>query len=878
MREYIPAGYTLQEVDSRNKHEVLRLSSSVVANGIGAGTRQAVLTLQVLDEATVRVRHFAVSSPSSSPANTLDPPQKVSHAVISSTNSPVESTVSATVTTNTDGLGFTVTTRALSIRVNLTPDERVPHLSFSSKTNNNQWQPFREDLPHRAYPLLLERDGSVSGVRHFLRRRDEDLHYGLGERASPLTLNGRRFRLETMDALGYNATSTDPLYKLVPFHITLDTTTRVAHGVYYDSFSSGNADFGKEIDAFWGPYTSHTLSCAGESGLDMYIFLGPRVADVVRKYASLVGRPAFPPKYALGYLASAMGYAEAEDAQTQIAKLPELCRKYDVSCDLLHLSSGYTVDENTGARNVFTWNRTRFPDPEKLFKDLRTEGIRVSANVKPWLLSKHPDYEKVFSGDGFVKNSETNSARITRLWSAGNGTSATGSYFDFSSETGLSFWKSGITALLATGIESIWNDNNEFALPDDADTYAHDASWFRATAGGDTQPAAQVPITVGDGGRGLQTLLMARASHEAMRAAVPGRRPFLITRSAVSGVQRYAAQTWSGDNYTSWHTLKHNIPMGLNCGLSGFPGYGHDVGGFVGPRPGKELFVRWIQNGVWHPRFCVHSWKDEGVTELWMYPDASVVFPIIREAVRLRYKILPYLYTLTYEASKYGDPVIRPLVYEFQHDAAIQEVSFEFMLGPHLLIASVFEEGSVTRYLRLPQLVDEMRNENAWCNVWTGIWYSGGSGESGEPFQCPLSQCGVVFAKRGAIIPTGPVLKHVGQEGADNERVFWVFPPPPGLETMGEVWNGYVYEDDGESETIAGNWESISTEIAVKMEIVESEVVISVEFGRHEYKIGYQKVWFLLPIGDVRKVRILGRENFERVESDSRLAIGCSLL
>jgi alpha-glucosidase len=171
------------------------------------------------------------------------------------------------------------------------------------------------------------------------------------------------------------------------------------------------------------------------------------------------------------------------------------------------------------------------------------------------------------------------------------------------------------------GIEGVWNDNNEFALPDDNHTYQH--SNINSSGVHHSQPSAS---SVGSAGRALQTLLMASASYEALTETFPTRRPFLITRSGCPGIQRFASQTWSGDNSSSWHTLKHNIPMGLNAGLSGLVGYGHDVGGFVGPRPGKELFVRWVQNGVFHPRFCIHSWKDEGVTEPWMYPDVSYLF------------------------------------------------------------------------------------------------------------------------------------------------------------------------------------------------------------------------------------------------------------
>ncbi|KAJ3027461.1 UNVERIFIED_CONTAM: hypothetical protein HDU68_003758 [Siphonaria sp. JEL0065] len=726
---------------------------------------------------------------------------------------------SPTARVDVTSTGFSVTAGAVSVAVDLASSVALTLAPIADPQT-----PFLEDLAHRAYPLLKE-----NGARHFIRRRDCDRHFGLGERASPLCLNGRRFRLETMDALGYNPELTDPLYKLIPFHISLDTRSRIAHGIFYDSFAEGFADFGQEIDAFWGPYRSHTLF--GGCGLDMYIFYGPTIQQVIEGYTNLVGRPAMPPKYALGYLASAMGYAESENAQELIAALPQLCRKWDIPCDLLHLSSGYTVDPATGARNVFTWNKTRFPDHEKLFKDLRKEGIRVSANVKPWLLSQHPNYQQVYKADGFIKNSETNLPRSTRLWSAGNGATSTGSYFDLSSAAGRDFWKQGIKSLLEAGIESIWNDNNEFSLPDNSDTYAH--SNLNGT-----------PSSVGNAGRGLQTLLMASASHEAMVSLFPKRRPFLISRSAVSGVQRFAAQSWSGDNYTSWQTLKHNIPMGLNCGLSGLVGYGHDVGGFVGPRPEKELFVRWVQNGVFHPRFCIHSWKDEGVTEPWMYPD---VLPIIREAIHLRYKLIPYIYTLYHEASTHGHPVIRPLVYEFQHDVAVETASFEFMLGPHLLVASVFEQGANTRTVRLPRLENEKQNQEAWCDLKTGVWSPGGEEKT---FACPLEQCGVVLARRGAIIPAGPVYNYVGEGGKDNERLFWLFPPQHSGDGE-EVWTYSCHEDDGE--TVDGG----VTEVVVSMRVEGEEIVVDVGYGqKKEYAVGYDKVSFVLPVGDKRKIRV----------------------
>jgi alpha-glucosidase len=191
--------------------------------------------------------------------------------------------------------------------------------------------------------------------------------------------------------------------------------------------------------------------------------------------------------------------------------------------------------------------------------------------------------------------------------------------------------------------------------------------------------------------RPLQTLLMTRASYEAQKEYRPDKRPYLISRSGCPGIQRYA-QTWSGDNQSNWETLKYNIPMGLGLSISGAPNTGHDVGGFCGNAPSPELFVRWVQNGVFHPRFTIHSYHADGsVNEPWMYPE---VLPIIREWIEFRYRLIPYLYTLLFESTQTGHPIIRPMVYAFPGDPKCQTESFDFMLGPSLLVASVLQDGS----------------------------------------------------------------------------------------------------------------------------------------------------------------------------------------
>ncbi|KAJ3121424.1 hypothetical protein HK098_003685 [Nowakowskiella sp. JEL0407] len=201
---------------------------------------------------------------------------------------------------------------------------------------------FQEDLPYRAY--AYERH---SGVYHYTKSLPNQVHVGLGEHTGVLQLNERKFRLESMDALGYNAESTDPLYKVTPFYITIDTDSNdtFAYGTFYDNLSTGYIDFSKEIDAFWGPYRVYKA----ESGiLDYYVITGVNVEKfspietIIERYAHLVGKPALIPRFGLGYLASSMGYADSENAQELLEEFPKKCRENDIPCDLMHLSSGYT--------------------------------------------------------------------------------------------------------------------------------------------------------------------------------------------------------------------------------------------------------------------------------------------------------------------------------------------------------------------------------------------------------------------------------------------------------------------------------------------------------------------------------------------------------
>lgn len=550
-----------------------------------------------------------------------------------------------------------------------------------------EWVTLAEDRRTGAYEL-----GPVTGrLAHHRHRAPTDHYYGLGDRAGDLERTGGVYELRCLDALGYDATSTDPLYKHIPFLMTRREGVG-AFGTFYDNQSAGRFDLGRSIDNYHRPHATWT---AEGGDFDCWVFLEPTLARLTGDILQLTGDPAFPPRWSLGYSASTMHYTDAPDAQSQMAGFLRHLAEHEIPCDSFQLSSGYT---SIGPRRyVFTWNRSKFPEPRRLADLFHAHGIRLAANVKPALLRDHPLYEQARSAGVFVRvGDDPGRPAMARFW---GGEAA---HVDFTSPAGVRWWTSHVTTqLLDQGIDATWNDNNEFEVWDE-----------QAICDGSGAPAPLARI------RPTQALLMCRASHEAQTSFSPANRPFLITRSGPLGLQRYA-QTWSGDNATSWTTLKYNTRMGVGMSMSGLVNFGHDVGGFAGAgRPDPELFVRWVQNGALHPRFTIHSWHDDGsVNEPWMHPEVT---PLVRDAIRLRYRLLPHLYTLLYRAAERREPLVRPTFFLDEDDDTLYIENDDFCLGEDLLVASVVEPGQRTRPVRLPRV------PGGWFEFDTGRHHEGG--------------------------------------------------------------------------------------------------------------------------------------------------------
>lgn len=594
----------------------------------------------------------------------------------------------------------TLKTAAMSVTVSLNP--------LVLQWHDAKGMPLLSDRATSAY-FVSQRTGAV---RHYLQRDRAERYYGLGDKTGPLNLQGRRLRTLALDALGYDPQCGDPLYKHWPFVLTRAPSGQW-WGIYYDTLAACTFDLGCEHDNYHELFRYVEID---DGELDYYLMQGNTPAAVIAQFVRLIGGTQLPPRWSLGFAQTAMGLADAPDAQARLESFIERIQSEGIACSAFHYGSGYS--SRGKRRYVFTWNRDKFPDPQALNDRFHAAGMHLVANIKPCLLDDHPAYAQVAELGGFIRDANTRQPIVEQFWDG------VGSHLDFTHPKVIAWWQQSLRSqVLDYHIEAGWNDNNEYAIMDDAAS---------CHGFGQSMPMHRA--------RALHALLMTRATFEAQAQANPGEAVYTVTRGGSPGLQRYA-QTWTGDNTTSWQTLRWNLRTGLQMALSGLFNVGHDVGGFAGPLPGPELFVRWVQACCLNPRMVMNSWKADGSTNVpWLHPSVTAE---VTAAINLRYLLMPYLWSLFERAHSLHEPIIRPTLYDFPDDEACFNDADDFMLGSDLLVAPVVFAGAITRQVYLPV------GPSAWFDFYTGQRLAAGQTHT---VVAPLAHL-PLFARAGAAVP-----------------------------------------------------------------------------------------------------------------------------
>jgi alpha-glucosidase len=603
--------------------------------------------------------------------------------------------------------------RSEQLEVVITDEGGVRYLDVEGSQLRNEWPP--------------ERKGDT--WTHLVDMQPEEAIYGLGERAAPLNLAKGHFRMWNTDAGGSYGPGADPLYLTLPVYMSCSQVGCTL--VFYENSHDGTFSF---------DHQAHIEFRGG--ALRYYLAIGsPEI--LMERYTQLTGRPPLPPRWALGYHQSRWGYKSEQDIRQILAGFQE----YDLPLSAIHLDIDYMDDYR-----VFTVAKDRFPDMYSLARDLSEQDLKLVAILDPGV-KVDPSYE-VFQ-DGWqaevycqLPDGTPVQALVWPGWCV---------FPDFTSPETRTWWGRYYQRLLAAGISGFWHDMNE---------PASFAAW-----GDLTLPLSTRHSFDGLGGdhrqaHNLYGLLMCKAGFEALSEQQPDRRPWLLSRSGWAGLQRYAWH-WTADTESSWRALRMTLAMALNLGLSGIPYTGPDIGGFS-HTPSTELYTRWFQMATFLPFFRTHSSIGTSSREPWTFGEPTLT--IVRDFLRLRYRLLPYLYTLAWQASQKGYPLVRPLFWPQAEDPELWDVDDAFLLGDVLLVAPVIEEGGRSRCVKLPQ--------GDWYNFWDDSLLEG---RREVEIDAPLERIPILVAA-GSVLPMEE----------DNVLQLHVYPPKDGMGF------GQLYSDAGE--------------------------------------------------------------------------------
>jgi len=584
------------------------------------------------------------------------------------------------------------------------------------------------------------------------RLRTGERLFGLGDKAKGFDRAGERYVHWNTDAFGFDRHS-DPLYKTIPFVVAMGLNGEISHGLFVDSFARSTFDLGAA--------DPRRLTVEAESeDVTYYCIFGETPLDVVRHYARLTGKTPMLPRWALGYHQCRYSYRTEAEMREVAAQF----RSRRIPCDTLYFDIHYM----DGFR-VFTWDREAFPDPSALIRDLKKAGFTTVAIVDPGI---RIDSDYAVHRDGIQRGVFVRSADSSRY----EGVVWPGlcHFPDFPRADVREWWGEHLATLLDDGIDGIWCDMNEPSV------------FVKETGKKPPRPQRTMPDNVQhelDDGRRLPHrqlhnaygMQMQRATFDAMRRHRPDKRPFTITRAAYAGSQRFGT-CWTGDNSSTWQHLRLAIEQCLSLSVSGMGFCGTDVGGFS-ETPSGELLARWTQVGALTPLFRNHSSVDTPRQEPWL--SGEEVERICREAIELRYRLLPYLYTLLQEMATRGTPIMRPLPLVHPADPVFQgDDPFGFYLGDALLCYPVIKRKQRTKTIYLP-------GDEPWYDFHTGEVMTTGH----HTVETPLDHI-PLFVKAGTVLPLGPIVQSTA-EIRDQPLELHVYP------RLGVI-GGSVYDDAGD--------------------------------------------------------------------------------
>lgn len=513
------------------------------------------------------------------------------------------------------------------------------------------------------------------------------------------------------------------------------------------------------------------ISSEVADAIDYYFFFGPEFDTIIGEYRDLTGQAPLFGKWAYGFWQCKNRYKSQEE-------LLSVAHKY----------RDQKIPIDNIVQDWFWWNRKgehvfnkSYPDPRGMVEDLHRNHFHLMISVWPFFEPGSAEYSYMDKQGWFIAK--------TRYPKPPYHAGQMALYDAFNPAARKYYWQLMDNALFDLGIDAWWLDTTE---PE--------------TEGQEDNIMVERQVAIGSGARyaNLFPLMTTTAVYSGQRQASEQKRVFILSRSAFAGTQRNAVTVWSGDINSDWFTFRRQIPAGLNFSLSGLPYWTTDIGGFLDGNPDdpayRELFIRWFQYGTFCPIFRVHGTRSTNQNELWSYGQPAE--EILTGFDTLRYRLLPYIYSVAWQVTKNSYTPMRPLAMDFRNDRRALNIGDEFLFGPAFLVNPVTQPDVTTRRLYLPNA--------RWYDFWTGHELEGGREiDSAAPLdRLPL------YLRAGSIVPMGPELEYATQRPEDPIELR-VYRGADGDFTLYEDENDNYDYEKGVHATIAFHWNDSSATLTI---------------------------------------------------------------
>ena len=577
--------------------------------------------------------------------------------------------------------------------------------------------------------------------------RSNEHFFGLGEKSGGLDRRGKTFKMWNSDKPCY-ATDEDPLYKSIPFFMS-----NFGYGIFFDNTYKTEFDFGAASNDYY--------SFESPGGEMVYYFIfGPSYKQIINRYTQLTGKPIMPPAWALGFSQCRGMYTNEKLAREVAGEF----RKRQIPCDIIYQDIGWTQHLQD-----FEWRKENYENPKKMVADLASQGFKMIVSQDPVISQNNRKQWREADSLGYFVKDIRNGKSYDMPWPWGGNCGVV----DFTKPEVADWWGSYQQKVLNDGVRGFWTDMGEPAWSNEEDA---DRLFMKHHAGMHNEI------------HNVYGFSWDKVVTEQFEKRNPNRRVFQMTRAAYAGMQRYTFG-WSGDSgngndvLNGWNKLAAQVPLSLSAGMGLIPFWTSDISGYCGDIKDREamaeLYIRWMQFGVFNPLSRAHH-EGNNAAEPWTF--GTEAERICREAINLKYKLHPYIYTYARNAYDTGLPLMRALLLEYPDDNETFNMEGEFLLGKEILVAPVVEKEASSKKVYLPQ--GEWIDFNDGKTVYSGKQW----------ITYPVSLNTIpMFVKRGSIIPQMPVQQYIGEK--KNAPIWFTVYPA----AEGRTANFTMYEDDGET-------------------------------------------------------------------------------